>query len=132
MWVRTGVYRFLDAAVFEVGEHEAIFVLDSLAIGRRNVIFRIRFEPRRDNHASGSREKKIVQIGRNSRRGVAGSGDLRLVRCRNLPVPELLPVHLTEPRVCEHVARAVLQVAVALRRVMLKEFEDKVRRVRIE
>lgn len=60
---------------------------------------------------------------------VAVALDLGQVRRRDLAVLELLPVDLLEPHVREHVAGAVLQVAVALRRVALHELQDEVRRV---
>ena len=58
--------------------------------------------------------------------------DLRQIRRRNLPIQQLLPVDLGEPRVREHVARAVREVPEALARVALHELEDEVRRVRVE
>ena len=63
---------------------------------------------------------------------IARCGNFRLVRRDDLALPELLPVHLPEPRVCEDVAGAVLQIAVALRRVVLEELENQICRVLVE
>jgi hypothetical protein len=58
--------------------------------------------------------------------------DLRQVRGRDRPVQELRPVDLPEPRVREHIPRAVLQVACAATRLALHQARDEVRRVWLE
>lgn len=51
-------------------------------------------------------------IGRYTRAGISIPADFGQVWCRNLPIPQLGPIDLGEPGVCEHVPGAVPQITI--------------------
>lgn len=51
---------------------------------------------------------------------------LRQIRRRNLPIPQLLPIHLPEPCMRKNIPSAVMQISVTLRRVALHELENEI------
>lgn len=68
----------------------------------------------------------------NSRAGVAIAVNARQVRRGDLPRGQPLPVDLSKPRMREHVAGAVPQIAVPARGVAFHQLHDDVRRVLVE